>query len=415
MKKFILLSFLFFSGYSFSQNDINYDELKVPRYMLPDVLSLANGNKINTKEQWENQRRPEVLEMFASQMYGRTPQEKINVRYEKLTENPNDMGGKATSTQIKFIFSNGKKEIEAILLLYVPNKPAKKVPIIIGYNFNGNHSTTTDATIHYSPFYQSISDLNNPQLSRGTQTTRWAYEKIIDRGYAVATMCYHDIFPDKEGMKNNSIVSLFADYNPESKATDEWQAIGAWAWGLSRIADYIETAERIDNNKMAVMGHSRQGKATLWAGAQDTRFKIVISNNSGSGGAALSKREFGERVKQVSTIRPFWFCPAYNQYHDNEVNLPFDQHELIALIAPRKVYVASAQEDLWADPKGEFLSAYHAGPVYKLYGLSTIESDRMPELNLPIFTAIGYHIRTGIHDVTDYDWECFLDFADIHF
>ena len=415
MKKVVILSLLLVSGYLFAQNEINYDESKVPQYVLPDVLTLANGNKVESKKQWESLRRPEILEMFTSQMYGRTPKEKIKVRYENLTVNPNVMGGKATSKQIKFIFSNGKKEIEAILLLYIPNKPAKKVPVIIGYNFNGNHSTTTDATILYSPFYQLIKDENSPQLKRGGQTGRWAYDNIIDRGYAVATMCYHDIFPDKEGMKDYSIVSLFSNFDPASKASDEWQAIGAWAWGLSRIADYIEKEGRIDKNKIAVMGHSRQGKATLWAGAQDSRFKIVISNNSGSGGAALSKREFGERVKQVSTIRPFWFCPAYNKYHDNEVNLPFDQHELIALIAPRKVYVASAEEDLWADPKGEFLSAYHAGPVYKLYGLSTIESDRMPDFHQPILNDIGYHIRTGKHDVTDYDWERFMDFADKHF
>jgi hypothetical protein len=415
MKKVVILSLLFVSGYLFAQNDINYDESKVPQYVLPDVLTLANGKKVETKKQWENERRPEILEMFTSQMYGRTPKEKIKVRYEKLTENPNAMGGKATSKQVKFIFSKGNKEIEAILLMYIPNKPEKKVPVIVGYNFNGNPSTTADTEVLYSPLYHLFSDTNRPQPDRGSQATRWSYDKIIDRGYAVATMCYHDIFPDKEGMKDHSIVSLFSGYNPESKAPDEWQAIGAWAWGLSRIADYIETEKRIDKNKIAVMGHSRQGKATLWAGAQDTRFKIVISNDSGSGGAALSKREFGERVKQVSSIKPAWFCPAFNQYRDNEANLPFDQHELIALIAPRKVYVASAEEDLWADPKGEFLAAYHAGPVFKLYGLSTIESDRMPGIHQPVFTDIGYHIRAGKHDVTEYDWERFMDFADRYF
>ena len=415
MKKVIILSLLLVSSYSFAQNDINYDESKVPRYVLPDVLTLANGNRVTTKKQWEKQRRPEILEMFVSQMYGRTPKEKIKVRYEKLTENPNDMGGKATSKQIKFVFSNGKKEIEAILLMYIPNKPEKKVPVIVGYNFNGNHSTIADPAILYSPFFRMIQDENSPLLKRGGAASRWSYDKIIDRGYAVATMCYHDIFPDREGMKEHSIVSLFSDFDPASKAPDEWQAIGAWAWGLSRMVDFIETEKRIDKAKIAVMGHSRQGKATLWAGAQDTRFKIVISNDSGSGGAALSKREFGERVKQVSTIRPFWFCPAYNQYHDNEVNLPFDQHELIALMAPRKVYVASAEEDLWADPKGEFLAAYHAGPVYRLYGLSAIESDQMPAIHQPVFTDVGYHIRAGKHDVTEYDWERFMDFADKFF
>jgi len=415
MKKVVILCLLCISCCLSAQNGINYDESKVPQYVLPDVLTLSNGKKVETKEQWEKQRRPEILEMFASQMYGRTPSEKINVKYVKLTENKLDMGGKATSRQVKFIFSNGKKQIEAILLMYIPNNTKGKAPVFIGYNFNGNHTTISDSTIYFPPSFQFIKDERRLDRNRGGQASRWSYDRLIDRGYAVATMCYHDIFPDSDGLKAFSIVSLFSNYDPASKAPDEWQAIGAWAWGLSRIADYIETEKRIDKNKIAVMGHSRQGKATLWAGAQDKRFKFVISNNSGSGGAALSKREFGERVKNVSTIKPFWFCPAFNQYHDNEVNLPFDQHELIALMAPRKVYVASAEEDLWADPKGEFLSAFHAGPVFQLYGLSIIESGQMPAFHQPVFKDIGYHIRTGKHDVTEYDWERFMDFADKHF
>ena len=415
MKSVVILGLLFVSCYLSAQNGINYDESKVPQYVLPDVLTLSNGKKIETKEQWEKQRRPEIMEMFSAQMYGRTPKEKINVKHEKLTENPNDMGGRATSKQVKFIFSKGNKKVEAILLLYIPNKPAGKVPVIMGYNFNGNHSTTADPTVHYPSSFDFLKESGRIDLERGGQASRWSYDRLIDRGYAVATMCYHDIFPDREGFKDRSIVALFSNFNPALQAPDEWQAIGAWAWGLSRIADYIETEKRIDKNKIAVMGHSRQGKATLWAGAQDGRFKVVISNNSGSGGAALSKREFGERVKNVSTIKPFWFCPAFNKYHDNEVNLPFDQHELIALIAPRKVYVASAEEDLWADPKGEFLATFHAGPVFKLYGLSVIDSDRMPAMHLPIVKDVGYHIRAGKHDVTEYDWERFMDFADKHF
>ena len=415
MKKVVIISMVFLTCCVSAQNDINYDESKVPQYVLPDVLTLSNGQKTETKEQWENQRRPEVMELFASQMYGRTPTEKISVRYEKLTENPNDMGGKATSRQVKFVFSNGKKQVEAILLMYIPNASEGPVPVFVGYNFNGNHSTTFDTTVYYPASFDFLKETNRVDLKRGGQASRWSYDRLIDRGYAIATMCYHDIFPDRDGLKDHSIVSLFSNYDPKSNAPDEWQAIGAWAWGLSRIVDYIETEERIDNNKIAVMGHSRQGKATLWAGAQDTRFKVVISNNSGSGGAALSKREFGERVKNVSTIKPFWFCPAFNKYHDNEANLPFDQHELIALIAPRKVYVASAEEDLWADPKGEFLAAFHAGPVYKLYGLTPIESDCMPANNQPILNDVGYHIRAGKHDVTEYDWERFMDFADKHF
>lgn len=415
MKKYLIVVLLFVVSCSFAQQGINYDESKVPQYVLPDVLRLADGRKVETKEQWEKERRPELLEIFATQMYGKTPVEKIRVSYEVLTENPNDLGGKATSRQVKFIFSNGGKAIEAILLLYIPNRPGKKAPVFVSYNFKGNHSTLPDTTILYSPVFHLVREPGHPDWERGNQASRWCHEKMIDRGYAVATMCYHDIFPDKEGLKDHSIVSLFSGYDPDSKAPDEWQAIGAWAWGSSRIVDYLETEERIDTGKIVIMGHSRQGKAALWAGAQDTRFGIVISNESGSGGAALSKREFGERIANVSSIKPFWFCPAFNQYRNNEAALPFDQHQLIALIAPRNVYVASAEGDLWADPKGEFLGAYHAGPVYKLYGLSAIETDRMPGIHQPVMTDIGYHIRAGKHDVTDYDWERYMDFADIHF
>ena len=396
------------------KDTINYDESKVLGYVLPDVLTCNNGERVTSVQQWEERRRPEILELFTTQMYGRTPDYQIDVTHEILTENSDDINGKATSKQVKFIFTNGEKTVEAILLLYIPNH-LKKAPVFVGYNFKGNHSTTLDTTVLYPPSFPLVKEPDHPDWERGNQMHRWPYDKIIDRGYAVATMCYHDIYPDKGGLRDHSIAALFPDYNPDSQKTDEWQAIGAWAWGSSRIVDYLETQDRIDTGKIIIMGHSRQGKATLWSGAQDTRFKIVISNNSGCGGAALSKRIFGETVHRVSSIIPAWFCPAFSQYANNEDKLPFDQHELIALMAPRKVYVASAEEDLWADPKGEFLSAYHADPVYKLYGLKGIRSNVIPGKNQPIMEDIGYHIRKGKHDVTDYDWERFIDFADKHF
>lgn len=296
--------------------------------------------------------------------------------------------------------------------MYIPNEPKEKVPVFVGYNFKGNHTTTLDTTILYSPVFDLIKD---PVLERGSQSSRWAYDKIIDRGYAVATMCYHDIFPDKAELKDYSIISLFPEYDSKVTAPDEWQAIGAWAWGSSRIVDFLETQERIDSDKIAIMGHSRQGKAALWAGAQDERFRVVISNDSGCGGAALSRRKFGETLSIINNAFPHWFCKNFSQYNNKEETLPIDQHQLLALIAPRKVYVASADKDQWADPKGEFLSAYHASPVYQLYGLNPIKTDKMPEIHQPIMEDIGYHIRTGVHDVTDYDWKCFMDFADKHF
>lgn len=387
---------------------------------IPDPLISNNGTKITTDEQWEKIRRPELMEMFSSQMYGRTPMDKIDVIHETVLNNPNFMNGKATAKQVKFTFTNGSKNVEAILLLVLPNHNKNKVPVIVAYNFRGNPSVHPDPTIQFSPYLtlnQPPEHLrwDNTYWIRGYNAERWSLDLLIDRGYGLATMFYQDIYSDKAGNDQYSIVSLFPGYNPDKKAPDEWQAIGAWAWGTSRIVDFLETQERVDMKKIITMGHSRHGKAALWAGAQDKRFSIVISNNSGSGGAALSKHVFGETIASMTKSFTHWFAPAFSQYADNEAAMPFDQHELIALIAPRKVYVASAQEDEWADPLGEFLSGYYADPVYNLYGLKGLGTNVQPPVNQPIMNSLGYHIREGVHEVTVYDWNCYLDFADKHF
>ena len=397
--------------------EVNYDESKVPPYVLPNVLQSTTGKIVAHKDEWETLRLSEILETFSEQMYGRTPAEKIDVKYKILSEDKQALAGKATARQVEFIVENNGKQHSALLLLLLPNAYTKvgQVPVFISYNFNGNHSTMKDTTIRYSDNFSRIKEEGHPHWERGHQESRWDYDLLIDRGYAIATMCYHDIFPDVEGLKEYSVAALFTDYDERQSKTNNWEAIGAWAWGSSRIVDYLEGVSEIDKNSVVIVGHSRIGKAALWAGAQDERFKIVISNNSGSGGAALSKREFGERVKRVSTIKPAWFSKNFNRYHDKEAMMPFDQHMLIALMAPRPVYIASAAQDLWADPKGEYLSGYHAGPVYQLYGLKGLGEEQLPLYNKPIYNAIGYHIRTGKHDVTSVDWTFFIEFADKHF
>ena len=395
-----------------AQAPVNYDETKVPNYTLPNVLQCNDGHIVASAREWERVRRPEIMEMLSAQEYGRTPQEKIRMTAQLIEENPTALNGKATMQQVMIRFEGNGRHLNTLLLVFIPNKREGKVPVFIGYNFNGLHSITTDESIIYSPFFASLTNRADPRLERGGQTSRWPIEHIIDRGYALATMCYHDIFPDHKDGRSESAAALFSDYQETSLAPDAWQALGVWAWGSSRIADWVEQQAWADKDKLAIIGHSRQGKAALWAGAQDERFKVVISNNSGCGGAALSKRVYGENISRITTAFPHWFCPRFSEYAGKELQLPFDQHELIAMIAPRRVYVASANDDQWADPKGEFLAASHAAPVYHLYGLKGLETEIQPGINSPIMNHVAYHIRAGKHDVTLYDWDRYMDFCD---
>ena len=414
MKRALIVASILLSCGVYAQETVNYDESLVPSFIIPDMMFCNDGTRVTDVKTWEEKRRPEILEYFFSQEYGRTRYEKIPVSYEDISRDRKALGGKATCRQVRFVFSNGEKKLEAIAMMMIPNKRKGKVPVFVAYNFKGNHSTVDDPTIEYSPNFGLVKAPDNPDWQRGCQKSRWCFEKIIDRGYAVITMCYLDIYPDAHGpeMTDHSIVSLFPDYRERGTFSDAWGAIGAWAWGSSRIVDFLETQDWVDLDKIAIMGHSRQGKAALWAGAQDERFKVVISNDSGCSGAAMAKRVFGENVARITKVFDWWFCPAYSFYSDNEAAMPFDQHELIALMAPRHVYVASAQEDQWADPKGEFLATALASPAFELYGMEGLGTMEWPGIHQPIMHDVGYHIRAGVHDVTDYDWERYMDFCD---
>lgn len=415
----LLIAFCMFSTMLWSQEEFNYDESKVPQYTLPDPLELSGGRKVNTVKEWEKKKRRETLRIFEEQMYGRIPKGIMMTSFRVVEESDQTPYENAIRKQVEMLLKKGDRELRVSLLLYLP-KSDKKVPVFLGYNFNGNHSVTEDVEVFISQAWArdnaSYGIVNN-QLSekgRGTGAKSWAIGEILKGGYGLATMFYCEVDPDRDDFSDG--VHPFVYKKGQTRPQpDEWGAISAWAWGLSRAMDYLQTDPHVDASKVAVMGHSRLGKASLWAGATDPRFAIVISNNSGCGGAALSRRKYGETVKRINTNFPHWFCDNFLVYNDNENSLPIDQHQLIALIAPRPVYIASAEEDRWADPRGEYLSGHYATPVYTLYGLEGLPSGDMPGVHNPVMNHVGYHIREGVHAVTLYDWQQYIRFADKHF
>ncbi len=395
-----------------SQTPPNYDESRAGTYTLPELLVTDEGKKISTTKEWEQLQRPALLKKFTTQVYGRLPGRPENFHFEQTSQDGNALGGKAIRKEITLYFTEGNQGPRLHILLYLPKKSSGPLPVFIGLNFQGNHSTQADPGITITDIWKSLHP-GNLDPERGGQARRWPVEEILASGYGLATAYYEELEPDqpegwRKGIRNTLEQEL--EIKPH-----EWGAIGAWAWGLSRIMDYLESEPAVNVKQVVLTGHSRLGKAALWAGVNDQRFAIVVSNDSGESGAALSRRNFGETILRINTAFPHWFIDTYKTYNHSVDQLPVDQHMLLALVAPRPLYVASASEDQWADPRGEFLSAKHAEPAYALYGKKGLMTEHQPPADQPVGETIAYHLRTGIHDILLYDWQQYLRFANRHF
>ena len=362
-------------------SDVNYDEAKIPHYDLPPLLVTAEGKEVKTAEEWRSVRRPQILSLFSNLVYGRVPEPTVPIKtsHSVMETDAEYLDGKATLRKVRIEFSNENGKAAIGLSLTIPNGDGKPYPVF---------------------------------MKLGGAPTR----ELVERGYAVASVSHDDFVAHNEVEFLTSIHSLFFKKGQSFPKAREWGVLSAIAWGHSRVLDYLETVDGVDAKRVAVMGHSKRGKAALWTAAQDQRFALTISAQSGCAGAALWRRRSGETLQKMVTRFPYWLCRNAWKFVNQEDDLPVDQHMLLALIAPRPVYVASGIDDTWADPRGEYASAFHASPVYELLGKKGITSEKLPPLGEAIIESdIGYHVREGAHSVDEYDWLRFADFMDYHF
>ena len=400
------------------QPPTNYDEAAIVPYTLPDLLKTRSGQPVKTAADWVNVRRPEVLGMFEDFVFGKTPRDWGKPRFETVSIRNDALGGKAIRKIVRISLPEHPEWAGLELMLHLPKGAKQPVPCFVGANFGGNEAVTSDTDIPLSTRWMRKSKTNgvvdnrSTEETRGSEKDRWPLEFAMAEGFAVATYYYGDVEPDhNDGWKDGLRAVLSKEGASREWQDGDWGALGAWAWGLSRLADYLETDAAVDSKKLVVIGHSRLGKTALWAGAQDERFGVVISNNSGEGGAAIMRRNFGETTATATKAFPHWFTKTYSSFANNEAACPVDSHMLVALAAPRAIYIASAAEDRWADPKGEFLSGLYAQPVFDLFGKKGYGANDQPPVNSPVGETVGYHVRTGVHDITRYDWEQYIIFA----
>jgi hypothetical protein len=391
---------------------VNYDEGLAGAYMLPDPLVLANGKRVSDAKTWYEKRRPEIVRLFEENQFGRSPGRPSGMSFEVFDPGTPALDGKALRRQVTIHFTEAKTGPKMDLLIYLPANASKPAPLLLNLSFTANCSAVDDPGIRAGEIWGK--EKKRVPANRGMGFGRLNVAPFLAQGIGVATVYYGDIDPDfPEGLPNG-VRALYLKPGQTAPAPEEWGSIAAWGWGLSRAMDYLETDKGVDAKRVAIIGVSRLGKTVLWAGARDTRFAMVIASCSGEGGAALSRRNYGETIKHLNVRYGYQFCANYQRYGDNVPGFPVDAHMLLSLIAPRPLLLQTGDKDVWSDPKGEFLAAVAAGPVYRLLGKQGLTTDRMPVAGEPILGTLAYSMHAGGHGTIPSDWDLFLKFFATH-
>lgn len=391
---------------------------------LPDVLTLASGQPVQSWEEWRQQRRPELIQLIQQCEYGFLPPPPPQIFARLLHEDAHAYGGVARLREMEI--SWGAPGFAFHLLLVTP-AISGPVPVFLGMNFSGNHGLTPDPEVGPPPGwkFKGFSEADASQrleATRGQSASTWDIEATVRAGFGVATLYLSDIIPD-----NSHAFERLAEFRAATGAPDvpgaQCATIGAWAWVLMRVVDFLVTDETVDASALIAVGHSRLGKTALLAGALDERIAIVIPSQSGCGGAAPARagggRDWGgvpggaeaEGVEQINQGFPYWFCANFKSFGNQPERLPFEQDALLALCAPRPLLVSNGSEDSWANPAGQFVLLESAARVYELAGQGGLEVTKMPAEGEFSLGRAGYFLRPGKHSMTPQEWEVWRPYA----
>jgi hypothetical protein len=393
---------------------VNYDEAKVGTYTLPDLLVLADGKPVRDAKTWNEKRRPEIVKLFEENEYGRSPGRPADMSFDVFEKEAPAFDGKGIRRQVTIYFSKDKSGPKMDLLEYVPAAARKPVPLLLNIAFSANSNTVKDPGVKVGEVWGR--DHKKVPANQGPSFGSVNVARLLDAGIGFATFYYGDVDPDFLGGVPMGVRALYLKPGQTEPAPDEWGAVGAWAWGISRAVDYLETDKAVDAKRVAITGVSRLGKTVMWAGAHDPRIALVIASCSGEGGAALSRRNYGETIAHLTEPSrfPYQFAANYAKYAQHVDQFPVDAHMLVALMAPRPVLLQTGSTDFWSDPKGEFLAAVAAAPVYRLLGKQGLDTDEMPKAGEPILHDIGYLMHEGGHGTIPSDWDTYLKFLEMH-